>query len=583
MTLAGRRCGAYAVWGQMSAGGMGDVWLAKHEALAIPVVLKTLQRTDAGEVARREERLVAEARAMARVSSPRVVRVLDVGAATGSDPAEEHVPYLVEEYVDGLDLAELDQRRRAAFRRGLPLAALCEKLVDACEGLHAAHQAGVVHRDVKPGNLFSHGQGHVKVGDFGIAVDAGDDVAHVPAGTLHFMAPEQLAGERVDRRADVWSLGATAFALRYGRPPFDSPFGAMRGEPPLFPPARSPEEAFFQHVVARMLAPRPEARYASLLAVRRDLHAVDVATRRPLQAARIGEHAWLVGGARVSFEVGDLARVPCDAIVNSAYSELGMRSGVGEALRRAGGDAIEEEVLAAGPRPLGDVVVTGAGALPARAVLHAVGAWNEVSCVSRATHRALLVAEERGYARLALPAIGTGRGRVPLEACADAMVGTLRSHLALGGSRLRELRFVLYDAPTLKRFEAVAHAVLEGLEDGFDEGMESASTGGDYESVSAPTAFAFSAPPPPGHGAEARSPASQPAVAPEAGAGTESGPRATAAPGPASGPAVGAAAGAAVGSAAVPDPRLVGRGADDPDREAQVAPVPPTARAVPRS
>jgi serine/threonine-protein kinase len=481
----------------MSAGGMGDVWLAKHEALAIPVVLKTLQCTDIAENARREERLVAEARAMARVSSSRVVRVLDVGAATGSHPSEERIPYLVEEYVDGLDLAELDQRRRAAFRRGLPLAALCERLVDACEGLHAAHQAGVVHRDVKPGNLFSHGQGHVKVGDFGIAVDCEADVVHAPAGTLHFMAPEQLAGERLDRRADVWSLGATAFALRYGRPPYDNPFGAVRGEAPQFPPARTPEEAFFQHVVARMLAVRPEARYPSLLSVRRDLHAVEVATRRPLQAARIGEHAWIVGGARVTFEVGDLARVPCDAVVNSAYSELRMRSGVGEALRRAGGDVIEEEVLALGPRPLGDVVVTGAGALPAGAVIHAVGAWNEVSCVSRATHRALLVAEERGWSRLALPAIGTGRGRVPLEACADAMVGTLRAHLALGGSRLRDLKFVLYDAATLRRFEAVAHAVLEGLEDGFDEGMESAAIGGDYDSVSAPTAFAFSAPPPP--------------------------------------------------------------------------------------
>ena len=482
----------YEVWGRLSAGGMSDVWLAKHTRLALPVVLKTLQGTDAAESERRTQRLHDEARLMARLSSPRVVRVLDVGTHAQSP---QDVPFLVEEYVDGLDLAELDALRRAALGKSLPLANIADKLADACEGLHAAHQAGVVHRDVKPGNLFGATVGHVKVGDFGVSVDRSETAGYVAAGTLAFMAPEQLAGEPIDRRTDIWSLGATAFALRYGRAPFATWHDALeRNAVPAFPPARAPEEAYFQHVVARMLARRPDARYPSLLAARQHLRAVEAATRVECRSTRVGDRAYLIGATRVSFELGDLATTECDAVVNSAYSEMQMRSGVGDALRRAGGDVIEDEALAWGERALGDAVVTGPGKLPGRAVVHAVGAWNEVSCVARATHRALLHAEQQSYARIAFPSIGTGRGRISLESCADAMVGTLRGHIALGGSRLREVRFVLLDRASLARFEEVAHAVLSGLEDTLDD-SQTDSTGPLADSGSAPTMFAFSRPP----------------------------------------------------------------------------------------
>lgn len=492
MNMRGTSPEGYEVWGKLSSGGMSDVWLAKNTRLALPVVLKTLQGTDPADIERRASRLHDEARLMARLSSPRVVRVLDVG----SHPQGAHgVPYLVEEYVDELNLGELDTLRRAALRRPLPLSAIAEKLGDACEGLHAAHQAGVVHRDVKPRNIFGATLGHVKVGDFGVSLDRSETSGYVAAGTLAFMAPEQLAGEPIDRRADVWSLGASAFALRYGRAPFASWQDALdRGATPSFPPAQVPEEAYFQHVVARMLARRPDARYPNLLVARQHLRAVEAATRVECRTSRVAEHAYQVDGTRVSFEVGDLATTECDAVVNSAYSEMQMRSGVGDALRRAGGDAIEAEAVAWGERALGDAVVTGAGALPCRAVIHAVGAWNEVSCVARATQRALLHAEEQSYARIALPAVGTGRGRVSLESCADTMVGTLRAHLALGGSRLREVRFMLLDSAALSRFGEVAHAVLSGLENVLDD-CDGTSAVDPGDSGSAPTVFAFSAKP----------------------------------------------------------------------------------------
>lgn len=461
----------YRVWGQLSRGGMGDVWLARHAELALPVVIKTVHRLPGEHAESAWERLLGEARMSARLTSPRVVRVIDVGV----HPAEgaEAVPFLVEEYVDGIDLAEFDGARRASLRRALPLWVVADYAAQAAEGLHAAHQSGVVHRDVKPSNLFGYGHGLLKVGDFGIAAAAG--ALDAPrAGTAPFMAPEQFLGGGVDRRADVYALGATAYALRYGQAPFAHVADAIReGCVPSFPPARSPEEAYFQHVVARMLARDPERRDAHLQTPRHQFLAIARATAPRELPQKEGTGRYVVAGARISFELGDLARTEVDALVNSATTRLSMRSGVGDSLRRAGGDSIEEAALAHGDRALGECVRTHAGALPARSVLHAVGAWNEVSCIARASHRALLAAEDLGHTSMAFPALGTGRGGVSLEASVDAIVGALRLHLVMGGSRLREVRFVFIDDEARRRAVEVAESVFLGVDGPItDDGAE---------------------------------------------------------------------------------------------------------------
>ncbi len=141
---------------------MSEVWLAKHMGLGMPVILKTLKADVGASGEDRRERMFDEARLMARVTSPHVVRALDTGEHEG-------VPFIVQEYVDGIDLAELDRRRRAALGVGLPLWFVCEVIDQTCEALVAAHRAGVLHRDVKPSNLFATPDG-VRLGDFGIAV-----------------------------------------------------------------------------------------------------------------------------------------------------------------------------------------------------------------------------------------------------------------------------------------------------------------------------------------------------------------------------------------------------------------------------
>jgi len=468
MDLTGVTCGRYEVWGPIGEGGMSRVWLARHKHLAVPVILKTMRdftsiepEIDVSDGALMSggpfARLLNEARMMARIPSARVVRAVDVGVHEGC-------PYLVQEYIDGLDLAELDAARRRSVRRGLPLWFVCLATSDVADALHAAHLTGVLHRDVKPSNLLYSPQVGLRLGDFGIAV-----TRHVRdglgSGTLRFIAPEALRGAAPTRRADIYSLGATAYDLLYGQPPFPELSDILGSTPLTFPRARSAEEAYFQHVLADMLHRDPEQRSHSARAAERLLGSLARALRPKLPAIVLGRGQYQIDRVRVTCVLGDIADAETDGIVTSAHDEMRMRSGVGEALRRRGGDVIEEEVVGRGRRALGECVATGPGALRCKAVLHAVSAWREVSCIARTAQRAFLLAEELGLRTLAIPALGTGMAQVSPEASAYAVASALRFHLLLGGSRLEEVRFVLYDKATLDLFIEQVSGVFLGEEE----------------------------------------------------------------------------------------------------------------------
>lgn len=450
MDLTAAHFGGYEVWGPISQGGMSRVWLARHRELSMPVVIKTLLDTGGDTFAR----LRNEARLMARIPSPTVVRAVDVGTHEGT-------PFLVQEYVDGLDLAELDRRRRAALGRGFPLWFVCRVVNEIGAGLESAHQTGVLHRDVKPSNLFGAPQTGIRLGDFGIATASGacEDSA---SGTLRFVAPEALRGEQPTRGCDVYSLGATAFDLYYGTPPFPDLDAILSGAPASFPAARSADEAYFQHVVARMIERDPRKRFPSVKAPRRELAPLGRGLRPKLPGVWLGHGEYQLGPLRVSCRIGDIAEADVDGIVNSANDEMRMRTGVGESLRRRGGQEIEDEAMAGGNRALGECVATDAGSLKCKKVLHAVSAWREASCIARTTQRAYLLAEELGMRTLAMPALGTGAARVATESCAYAAAASLYWHVLLGGSRLREVRFVLYDRATLDIFIEEMSSVLLG-------------------------------------------------------------------------------------------------------------------------
>lgn len=463
--MSGLTVPGYDVWGLIGEGGMSDVWLAKHEGLAVPVVIKTLRRAlleaQGPEIA--AARVRSEARLMARVASPRIVRAIDAGVVPGSG-----IPFLVQEYVDGLDLAELDRRRRGSLGVGLPLWLVCHMMREMGLGLRAAHQAGVVHRDLKPSNIFGAPESGIRLGDFGIAVAVSDGGVRDNAGTLKFMAPEQFRGGEVGRFTDVWGAAATACDLRYGRPPFDDVAQTLDPETgPRMPPPRSPEEAYFQHVLRVMLTKDPAQRPTDLIEPVRQftdlLHSVRAAAHRTT-LVYVDRHTFRIGECTITFTSGNLADAQTDGIVSSANYHMRMQSGTADALRKQGGDAIEVEAMEGGERALGTCIATKAGTLNTKYVLHAVSAWNETSCVGRATQRALLLADELGLRSLAFPALGTGAARVTMETCANAMMTALRWHLALGGTRLRHVEVVLADEAKLAIFREVAEDSLRAEE-----------------------------------------------------------------------------------------------------------------------
>lgn len=242
---------------------MATVELAQDEQLDRKVAIKRLSETLVGDDFFRE-RFLREARMAARLSHPNIVGIHDVGEENG-------IPYIVMEYVEGETLADL-------IGREAPLDSdrAVELLLQVCAGLEHAHAAGLVHRDIKPQNLLLRTDGTLKVADFGIARPLdGTQVTQVGTvlGTASYLAPEQALGERVTGAADIYSLGAVAYELLSGRPPYqfaslvDLTVKQREGPPPPIPGVSGELE----RVVLGCLAFDPDARPRSAEALAHEL------------------------------------------------------------------------------------------------------------------------------------------------------------------------------------------------------------------------------------------------------------------------------------------------------------------------
>jgi predicted Ser/Thr protein kinase len=248
----------YRVQRLLGKGGMGAVYLADDEVLGELVALKVISSAFAADEAAMVTRFRREAAAARKVSSPSVIRIHDLGEARPG------LLYLSMEYFAGRTLSEVISQRGI-----VPLKDVHDILVQIAAGLEAAHHAGVVHRDLKPSNVLVGERGTVKIIDFGLATSAvGDGLTATGAmlGTPHYMAPEQVRGKPVDARTDIYALGALAYHLVCGRPPFagDNPIaiGFAHISEPVVPPRqlrRDVSPALDAAIVAA-LAKAPEDR-----------------------------------------------------------------------------------------------------------------------------------------------------------------------------------------------------------------------------------------------------------------------------------------------------------------------------------
>ncbi len=307
--------GEYRLKRLIGSGGMGQVYLAEHIRMQRDVALKILpsaRMKDAASV----DRFFDEIRAASRLLHPNIVTAFDASEFQG-------VHFLAMEYVDGLTLTQVINREGP-----MSVGEAASVIRQAAMGLMHAHRSGVVHRDVKPGNLMRAADGTVKVLDLGLAqvnsqqwsavnlarVVNSSDTPRVKkpgrlVGTLSYMSPEQLEDpDSADARSDIYSLGAVMFFLLIGRPPYtgeflDLVYGHRHGDLPELMQLRGDIDLRFDHIFRRMMAKSPQERYGSLDEVIDELAAYADAKTTPLWISELssqspyGEMSTATGGS----------------------------------------------------------------------------------------------------------------------------------------------------------------------------------------------------------------------------------------------------------------------------------------------
>ena len=267
MILAGR----YRLLGELGRGGMGRVYKAEDQELGDTVALKTLLASafDSSD----QDRLLREVQICRRITHPNVVRVYDLGRFAGG-------LFVTMEYLEG---RTLDQELRAVGP--MPLSRVRDLVGQLLAGLEEAHQRRVIHRDLKPSNVFLTAD-RAKILDFGIARQEGRDTNLTQTGEVvgspKYMSPEQIEGEELDGRSDLYALGVLAYAMLAGREPFTGKtpsaiaLAQLREAPPDILQFRADLPPDWQELVARLLEKDREKRFAGATEARAAVLALSV-------------------------------------------------------------------------------------------------------------------------------------------------------------------------------------------------------------------------------------------------------------------------------------------------------------------
>ena len=313
MSLAtGSLLGPYELLAQIGAGGMGQVYRARDTRLGRIVAVKILppHRFAVGDFA---ERFRREARAISSLSHPNVCALYDVGETKSGD---ETVSYLVMEFLEGETLRER-LRSKLTPKQSIDLA------VQIASGLAAAHRKGLVHRDLKPENIFLTREGIVKIVDFGLVKASTSDSATtlnqtepgLVMGTANYMSPEQVRGDSLDHRSDVFSFGVVLYEMLSGEQPFEggSPVETMarilHEEPQPLAEYVTDLPPGVAEIVERCLAKEPEDRFNSARDLSFALDAISrgsrpsIATRRPTAPPKRGTRKAMSSKARIALGI----------------------------------------------------------------------------------------------------------------------------------------------------------------------------------------------------------------------------------------------------------------------------------------
>lgn len=320
----GSHLGEFRLLRRLGRGGMAEVWLAEQMTLKRNVALKLL-RSELMEDATYVKRFQTEAKAAAGLNHPNIVQVYTVGCEKG-----QH--FIAQEYVHGQTLKAFFQKRGPL---DLPVALILLRQV--ASALQAAADRGIVHRDIKPENIILTKKGEAKVADFGLAQLQGGERLNltqegVTMGTPLYMSPEQVTGQNVDHRSDLYSLGVTFYHALAGRPPFQGdnavsvavkhlhekadPLGEIR---PDLPPVVC-------DLIHRMMARKPEDRYQSAQAVVNDV-------RKLSKALRTGEDIELLSVSDEQRPQGFPTRRPALVLTILCLLVFAVSSGMGWAFR----------------------------------------------------------------------------------------------------------------------------------------------------------------------------------------------------------------------------------------------------------
>ena len=298
-SMVGREMGSYKVLSLLGTGGMGEVYLAEDTKLDRRVALKFLPREmQQDETARK--RFLREAKSAAALDHAYVCHIHEVGE-------EEGKSFISMEYVQGETLK--DQLKKGP----LPLQDALAKATEIAEALEAAHRQNIIHRDLKPSNIMITPDGHVKVLDFGLAkrltpAEGGDSQEKTltasltrtgdTLGTVPYMSPEQLRGEAVDTRSDIFSFGVTLYEMLTGMEPFkqaqpaDTASSILTKDPPPLSRYMNEVSPVLQHTVRKMLAKDPDRRYQLIHEVGTDLGEILHGGEDSFEIAPAAEGSW---------------------------------------------------------------------------------------------------------------------------------------------------------------------------------------------------------------------------------------------------------------------------------------------------